>query len=119
MSRGAKAFLYIIYFAVLCILVGLIISSSRSKTTHSTPVPVTQSHKRATTPVTRAPASTPPPASSSTTATTNSAGAAANATSTALTNTGPGDVIGLFAVVSITGSLAYRQLIIRRLRLTE
>jgi hypothetical protein len=119
MSRGAKAFLYIIYFAVLCVLVGLIISSSRSKTIHPTPTPVTQSDKHATKPATKTPANTSSQASSGTTATTNSAGAAANATSTTLSNTGPGDVIGLFAVVSITGSLAYRQLIIRRLRLAE
>lgn len=110
MSRGGKGFLYLLYAIIVAVLVGAVISSSRSHS--STPVPAvaakpqqaTAPPKKPNTPVTSKP--TGPSAGQAASATGNSAG---------LSDTGPGNVVGLFVIVSLGGAVAYRRLIIRRL----
>jgi hypothetical protein len=112
MSRGGKAFLYLLYAVIVGVLAVAIIDASR---THpSTPVPTVHTSKpqQATAP----PKKPSPPSTKKSTAL--SAGQAATATgnTAGLSNTGPGNVVGLFVVVSLGGAVVYRQLVIRRLK---
>jgi hypothetical protein len=110
MSRGRKAFLYLLYAVIVVALVVSIVDASKSHT--ATPVPKIPA---------KAQQATAPPKKPSTSNTSKSTGlsagqaASATANSTGLSDTGPGNVVGLFVVVSLGGAVAYRQLIIRRL----
>jgi hypothetical protein len=89
MSLAGKAFLYLIYFATIGVLVGLIVTSSKSNPPR--PIPVTV-HSQPKQPPAVSSTKTPPP----------------------LVNTGPGNIISLFVIVSITSTIVYRQIIIRQ-----
>jgi hypothetical protein len=96
MGRALKAFLYLIYFALVIVLAGFITHSFTSNTSTS-PNPPAVHHTTVATPkpALQTPAPTPSPA---------------------LTNTGPGNVVVVFIGASIIGSIAYRQLLVTRLK---
>lgn len=106
MSRTGKAFLYLVYFAIVIVLSGSIITSSKSNTPPA-PKPLTTPQHRS--PVPAAPKSPKTAASSSS----NQIPATANNPSS-LSDTGPGDVAGLFVLASITGAVAHRRILIKR-----
>jgi len=106
MGTARKIFLYVIYFVVVILLGGFIVMSARSKT--PAPSKSISSSRTAGSSITKSggnvgatstsPKPTPTPA------------AADNQAS--LVNTGPGNVIGLFVVTSIVGTLLYRHKLI-------
>jgi hypothetical protein len=102
MGRAGKIFLYIIYFALVIVLAGFITHSLTSnKTTPSKP-PASH-HATVATP--KAAPQTPVPSPSP-----------SSPSNPALANSGPGDVLAIFFGASLISTLAYRQLLLSRLK---
>jgi hypothetical protein len=103
MARAGKIFLYVVYFAVVVVLGGVITHSLTKSSTPKSPKPskpaTSQQHKQAASPK---PGSSQPGAPAS----------------TPLANSGPGDVAGIFVAASVSGALMYRFVIINRLKNT-
>lgn len=128
MPKVAKGFLYLIYGIIVAGLIAAIVvslhnnNSSKSKPTAHKPV-TSQSQKPA-------PKTGSTPSESGSSGSNNAAGSqsSANASKQAgntgnsaagpapqLSNTGPGDTIGLFVLTTLTGTLLYRRRLVRRL----
>lgn len=99
MGRVGKAFLYLIYFALVIVLAGFITHSLTSDKSTPAPKPPAVHHTTVATP-------TPTPQSSTPTTSSNSG----------LANSGPGDVAAVFIGASIISAVAYRQVLITRLK---
>lgn len=99
MARAGKVFLYLVYFAAVIVLAGVITHSLTSN--KSTPTRPTTPHP--------AVASVPKPQPATQTPT-------APAPSSGLADTGPGNVVAVFLGASLVGSAAYRQLLVARLK---
>jgi hypothetical protein len=102
MNRVGKAFLYIIYFALVIVLAGFITHSLTSNKTTPMPKPPAVQHKTV---------ATPKPAPQTPTPSSPAAGS-----NSALANSGPGNVAAVFIGASLVGSVTYRQLLITRLK---
>lgn len=103
MSRTAQAFLYLIYFAILAVLGGFILHSfSNDSTTTSKPTKPAITQKAAPKQTAKTPStnqskpSTPAPTATSSNSSNN------------LVNTGPGDVVIVFAASAALGTAAYQ-----------
>ena len=117
MSKFTKAFLYTIYFLGVVSLSTAIALSFRSGHAASPTVPAGKSSSQRTPslaikPTTKA---ATPSQSSATSPAANQSTGASSSSSSQLTNTGPGDTVGLFVVVSISAATIYRYFTIRRL----
>ncbi len=103
MSRTAQAFLYLIYFAILAVLGGFILHSFDNNSTTSKPAkpPVVARHAAPAQPAQPKTNSKSKPSApkSSPTPSTQPNG---------LVNTGPGDLIILFATSTIIGTTIYQ-----------
>jgi hypothetical protein len=111
MARGAKILLYLVYCVAVIVLVGFIAQSFRSnKATPKTPA---AARRNQTTVTSRTPPTAQP--SKSSTPAPQSPPAASTPGATALANSGPGDVVGLFVGVSVAGAVVYRRRLINQL----
>ncbi len=115
MSRFSKLLLYVVYFAVLAVLVGVILHSFKNDT-KTIPKPATQqqaTHQSSPKAVKPAPSTKPTTTTTPTTSPTTTTVTAPN--TSALVNTGPGNMLAVFAVASLAGVIGYRRHLLRRL----
>jgi hypothetical protein len=104
MSRAGKTFLYLVYFAIVVVLSGFIIMSSKSNTPPAPKPPATSQH--------RSPAATPKSPKTTPSSPGQASANAGNAGS--LSDTGPGNVAGLFVLATAAGAIAHRRILIKR-----
>jgi carbohydrate-binding DOMON domain-containing protein len=123
MSRANKIFLYLFYFAIVAVLSGFIITSSKSKHPAVPKASVPAQHKQQTaTTKPPAPAAPTKPAPKTTHSSTSQTPTPANhqqtpspaSSQSSLADTGPGDVIGLFVIAGIAGAALHRRILINR-----
>lgn len=117
MSRTGKAFLYLVYFAIVAVLSGFIITSSKSNAPAAPKSPSHSQHRPQTAaapPKTTAPAKPKPPAGTPASGSTPAPNPAPSGSSAALADTGPGDLIGLFVIASLAGAVFHRRSLINR-----
>jgi Na+/H+-dicarboxylate symporter len=111
MSKPGKAFLYLIYFAIVAILVGFIVDSFRVNNPSAvSKAPAPAQHQRQT-------ASQPSQAASGTSTTPSSTPAQTPSPATnspVLADTGPGSIVSLFVIASITGATLHRRRLSKR-----
>lgn len=108
MGRVGKVFLYVIYFGLVIVLAGFITHALTSD--KSTPSP---HHQTVATPQTAAPK---PSSSPTTPAPSSSTGSSSSSSNPGLANSGPGNELAVFLGASLIGTVAYRQLLITRLK---